>query len=271
MQFVSLLFLDCMNLALNCGAKVCATWRGECQAAREALANRNFAILSRLILNNGIKINHWNMSLTSPRKIFMTVTAVVFVVVFGLSLLITFMLPKTYASTARVNLKGLAGRPDAATVLQAQAELAQSEAVLDQVVARQNLNEVFGRKFRVEGAFKTWESVTQLKRQLEVSPIPSMNALEIQVYNDEGVAAAKIANGIAEAFCALSASSAGGIQAELVERAQPGAGPVRPNIPLNLTLGAVGGLILAVAVGGVAGWIFQLLGRSPAKVAEHGN
>ncbi len=205
------------------------------------------------------------MSLKSPRKIFMTVATTVFVLVFGLSLLVTLILPKTYASTARVKLKGFAGQPDAAAVLKVRTEL-ESEAVLGQVVTNLNLNEIFGRKFRVEGVFKTWESVSQLRRQLEVSPVPAVNQVEIRVYDDESIPAAKMANGIAEAFCASPASSA-----ELVERAEPVPRPIRPNIPLNLTLGAVGGLVLALAAGSAAGWIALSLGRSPAKVSAGGD
>jgi succinoglycan biosynthesis transport protein ExoP len=42
---------------------------------------------------------------------------------------------------------------------------------------------------------------------------------------------------------------------EIVDKAQPGIKPVRPNKPLNIALGAFGGMILAPLVGGIAALI----------------
>jgi hypothetical protein len=48
---------------------------------------------------------------------------------------------------------------------------------------------------------------------------------------------------------------------EIIDRAQPGIRPVRPNKPMNLFIGASAGIILALVVGGAAAWLVSLFGR----------
>jgi len=52
------------------------------------------------------------------------------------------------------------------------------------------------------------------------------------------------------------------IPVEIVDKAVPGTRPVRPNKPLNLFLGTVGGAVLAVVVGAVAALVAFLTGRN---------
>ncbi|HWF19448.1 MAG TPA: hypothetical protein VG754_09270 [Verrucomicrobiae bacterium] len=191
------------------------------------------------------------------------VATLVFVLVFGAAAIITFILPKTYAATARMRLKSPPPQADAATTLTAQANAAQSEAVLNPVVESLKLNKIWGRKFRVDEDLKTWESVTLLKQRMEVLPAPASGELVVRVYDDDGELAAKIANRVGEILCSPSADSTGEIRAvlEMEMRAEPSVKPVQPNIPLNLFVGAVGGFIIAWVAGSVAQWIATALKR----------
>jgi capsular polysaccharide biosynthesis protein len=199
------------------------------------------------------------MSPTKPRKVFLIVAILVFFTVFGLAAIITFMLPKTYSSTARVRLNSLPPQTDANAALTAEADAVQSEPVLMPVIESLKLRQLWGRKIRVDEELKPWEGVTLLRRHMEMTTLPETKELEIAVFDDDGDEAARIANRIAETLCGLPANSTRGL--ELSQRAEPAIRPVRPNVPLNLVLGAMGGLGIALAVGGMAGWIVMALGK----------
>jgi len=51
----------------------------------------------------------------------------------------------------------------------------------------------------------------------------------------------------------------------IIDRAVPGVRPVRPNKPFNLFVGACGGMILAVIIGGGAAWLVSLAGRKTPR------
>lgn len=86
--------------------------------------------------------------------------------------------------------------------------------------------------------------------------------IKITVYNEDPQEAAAIANSIAPSLQELftkgvtSEDGAGHVTqapaVETVEPAVPGTAPVKPNIPLNITLGVIGSVILAFGVTAVA-------------------
>ena len=49
--------------------------------------------------------------------------------------------------------------------------------------------------------------------------------------------------------------------AEITGQAQPGLAPVRPNKPLNITLGAIAGILLASIVGALSAFVVFQLGK----------
>jgi uncharacterized protein involved in exopolysaccharide biosynthesis len=80
--------------------------------------------------------------------------------------------------------------------------------------------------------------------------------IEIRVFSDDRDEAAKLANAIADTYREDRSSA---FSVEIVDKAVPGLRPVRPNKPLNIALGILGGMLLALAAGagmaGVAAWI----------------
>jgi hypothetical protein len=126
----------------------------------------------------------------APLKTFFGVAVVIFLLVFGVSALITFMLPESFASTARIKVEpsarslasnnGPAG--EAANFahnpyfIQTEFEVIQSELVLGKVVESLNLNSEWGKRYAGGNKLKTSESLDILKSRLEI-PAWSRSAL----------------------------------------------------------------------------------------------
>lgn len=200
--------------------------------------------------------------MTRPQKIFFIVALIVALAVFGASAAFTFMMQKTYAGTARVQWPGLPALViPTAEAVPPQMAAAQSEPVLTQAALALNLNKLYGKRIRIDGDLKTWESVTLLKQRMEISPVSETNAMDIRVYDDDNEQAAKIANRIADVFCASPAAATGGVHPVVATRAQVETKPVRPNVPLNLALGAFAGLIFGLALGAGAAWTVSLIAK----------
>ena len=70
--------------------------------------------------------------------------------------------------------------------------------------------------------------------------------IEIRVFSDQPAEAAQVANAIAESYREYRSHI---LPAEIVDKAVPGLRPVRPNKPLNIALGIIGGMFLALAAG----------------------
>jgi len=92
--------------------------------------------------------------------------------------------------------------------------------------------------------------------------------VDITVYDEDRNEAARIANAIADSYCEhhqpaasdnSTAASAPGVG--IVDRATPGHSPVRPNKPLNITLGVLMGILLGSIFGGAVVGFVSFLGR----------
>jgi uncharacterized protein involved in exopolysaccharide biosynthesis len=198
----------------------------------------------------------------------LSLDTVVFLFVVATSTLITFTLPESYASTARVLV-----RQDASEVtrkpgmpapvgaydpyfVRIQVELIQSEVVLGKVIDALDLNQTWGKKYTDGNPLKTSETLVLLKSRLELRPVLYSALIEIRAFSDNPSEAAALANAIAQSYREYRSGLA---PADIVDRAVPGLRPVRPNKPLNIALGILGGIVLALAAGagmaGIAAWI----------------
>src|SRR6266404_5832481 len=139
-----------------------------------------------------------------------TVILAVFLLVVITATLVTFILPESFASTARIkverdnpDIQGIAERPLGPGYdpyfIQTEFETIQSETVLGKVVESQNLNEVWAKKGSGE-RLKTAESVKPLKNSLDLRPVPNSTSIDIGVKSDKLEEAAKLANAVAEAY-----------------------------------------------------------------------
>jgi capsular polysaccharide biosynthesis protein len=207
---------------------------------------------------------------SAPRFVFIAVFAVVFMFVVATSTLITFILPESYASTARVLVRQAPGeasqKTDARTplgpydpyFLQTQFEVMQSQVVLDKVINEFGLNKAWGRKYANGDTLRPSETLALLKTRLDLRPVRNTSLIEIRVFSDQPAEAARLANAIAESYREYRSHI---VPAEIVDTAVPGLRPVRPNKPMNIALGIIGGMFLALATGAAVAVIAAWLGR----------
>src|SRR5690349_8259131 len=111
-----------------------------------------------------------------------TVILAVFLLVVITATLVTFILPESFASAARIKIErdqsdiqginspGLMSGYDP-YFIQTEFELIQSEVILKPVVDRLNLNAEWGKKYNAgNGPLKTEESISLLKSRMDLRP-----------------------------------------------------------------------------------------------------
>ncbi|HWH70034.1 MAG TPA: hypothetical protein VNT26_11660, partial [Candidatus Sulfotelmatobacter sp.] len=123
----------------------------------------------------------------TPLKAFTGVFLAVFLCVFGGSALITFLLPETFVSVARVRIAAAE-----------QAGNFQSPATLGAVAEQLDLNRALGQQYGERKPLPTERTVDLLRRSLLVAPVRGTNLVEIRVYNHSPTEAARLANAIAQ-------------------------------------------------------------------------
>lgn len=138
----------------------------------------------------------------------------VFLITAIIATAVTFILPESYASTARIIVK-----PDGADIsdvgneihqtssdtynpyfIQTTFELLQSQVILSNVVNSLNLNDVWGKKYYNGETLKTLDTMEILKQRMSLSPVRNTEYITITVYSDDKNEAANIANAIAESY-----------------------------------------------------------------------
>ncbi|HEY4415973.1 MAG TPA: hypothetical protein VGO57_09795 [Verrucomicrobiae bacterium] len=215
---------------------------------------------------------------SSPKGIFIRV----FVLIFLLSVIsvtaITFILPESFASTARIRIENPSADANKNAFdpyfMETQLEILNSEVVLVPVIASLHLNEVWGKKYSHGEIFKDDESLEILKRRLIIAPVRGVQVAAITVYSDNGKEAAKIANAIAESYRNYRIKDFGlkrGISqpamVQLIDIAVPSLIPVKPNKPRNICFGVALGALVAGFCGGIAAWFASLI-RKRRQVAS---
>ncbi len=148
----------------------------------------------------------------TPVKTMLRVALPVFLLVFGLCGVITFLLPEAYSSTARIKLEPpipLAnGQPAGLRTtgsydpyrIQTELGVIQSSAVLGNVVELMDLNTAWGRKYGGGNRLTKEAAVDILKSRLELRPVRNTTLVEIRVFSEDRHEAARIANAIADAY-----------------------------------------------------------------------
>jgi capsular polysaccharide biosynthesis protein len=222
------------------------------------------------------RINSLFAPRSAPRLVFISVFAGVFLLVVTASTLITFILPESYASTARVLVRQAAGEasqkatsPDSLGpydpyFLQTQMELIQSQLVLGRVINDLDLNEAWGKKTANGAPLEPSLTLTLLRSRLEIRTVRNTSLIEIRAFSDQPAEAARLANAIAQSYQAYRSHIA---STETVDYAVPGLRPVRPNKPANIAVGVMGGFLLALAAGAAVAGIVAWLRRKPPQSA----
>ncbi len=137
----------------------------------------------------------------------------VFLITAIIATAVTFILPESYASTARIKVEQNGSVvPDmnnapAATMtgfdpyfIQTTFEIMQSQVVLSNVIATLDLNNKWGKKYNNGETLKTTETMTILKGNMVLTPVRNTKLIAITVYSDDAKEAALIANALADSY-----------------------------------------------------------------------
>jgi succinoglycan biosynthesis transport protein ExoP len=141
-----------------------------------------------------------------------TVILAVFLLVVITATLVTFILPESYSSMARIKVERdqsdisfmqdprMGGPAYDPYFIQNEFETIKSERVLTNVVLSLNLNEEWGKKFNAGQPLKTHESVARLKSMMDLQPERNTSFIDIKVYSEKPEEAAGLANAVATAY-----------------------------------------------------------------------
>jgi polysaccharide biosynthesis transport protein len=125
---------------------------------------------------------------------------------------VTFLLPESYASTARIRIEpdsiaDISGVGSHVTYapydpyfIQTEFEVIQDRVVLGKVVEALNLNEVWGKKYFGGETLKTPETMEFLRRRISLMPVRNTKLIGITVYSEDKNDAARLANAIAASY-----------------------------------------------------------------------
>ena len=147
---------------------------------------------------------------TTPASTFFKVFVVVFLVVFLASVALTFLLPESYASTARIKVEmeqenrvdRAQGNPPSydAYFIQTEFEIIQSQVVLKPVIDKLKLNKQWGKKYFAGQTLEPSETLEILRQRLQLAPVKNTKLVAITVFSDDRQEAAQIANAVANSY-----------------------------------------------------------------------
>jgi capsular polysaccharide biosynthesis protein len=215
----------------------------------------------------------------TPKMVFILVALPVFMFVFISTALVTYILPKSYMSAGRVvfhiaktnNIDGTTGQviswvspaelEAGGEIVRAEIEVIRSKVVLEKVVAELDLNTLWGRKYAGGTPLKSAETILLLKHRLEVRSMPNTGILEVRAFDEDPTEAAAIANAVCGAYHDFRTNAPILVRVENLEPAEPGNAPVRPNVPFNLIIGTLVGIVMGLLVGGGAALVMSWIVR----------
>jgi polysaccharide biosynthesis transport protein len=139
-----------------------------------------------------------------------TIILAVFLLVVITATLVTFILPEAYSSTARIKIErdqtDISWQTDRGAgnydpyFIQTEFELILSENMLGTVVENLSLNREWGKKYGNGEPLTKPEAIQQLKGKIDLRSVRNTSLIEIRVFSEKPSEAAKIANGVAEAY-----------------------------------------------------------------------
>jgi capsular polysaccharide biosynthesis protein len=226
-------------------------------------------------------------SAAARTTVFWAVSASVFIFVTAASGIVTFFLPESYRSVARVKfgprqpnqLGGVVAGYDPFLMMR-EVDLMTSDEVLDRVVTNLDLNSRWMAKYLMQARLQTSDSRKMLRDMIELRPVRNTSLFDITVFSDDKDEAAMIANAVAKARIDSrneqvielikrgDTNGADGLVGfTVISTALPGFRPIRPNKPLNIFLGGSLGACLAIAAGGISVLIMSRNSRPPPAMA----
>ena len=151
--------------------------------------------------------------------------------------IITFILPESFMSVARVQALS-----DPAAVL----GILRADSTFKTVTERLHLDSAWAARYSGGQELSPGEVIQLLKSRVDILPLSSPSLIEIKAFSEQPQEAADIANALARASLP---------QGEIIDQAAVALLPIRPNKPLNITLGVLIGVALGSLVGSIGAWL----------------
>ena len=140
-----------------------------------------------------------------------TVILAVFLLVVITATLVTFILPESFSSKARIKVErdspdipGMSQQSYAGTYdpyfIQTEFEVIQSEIILGRVVDEFKLMDEWGKKYANGEPLKRPEAINILKRSMDLRPVRNTSLIEIYVYSEDANDAARLCNAVADVY-----------------------------------------------------------------------
>ena len=142
-----------------------------------------------------------------------TVILSVFLLVVITATVVTFILPESFSSTARIRVERniadiafMANQQGAVQggydpyFIQTEFEVLQSEVILGPVIDDLHLAEEWGKKYQGGQRLTKPDALEMLRHSIDLSPVRNTSLIEIRVFSDTPEEAAKIANKIATTY-----------------------------------------------------------------------
>jgi len=190
-----------------------------------------------------------------PRITFTKVFAAIFLSLAAiLAMSVVFWMPASYSSLARIAVEKKNGSTEGYDPYFLQTEFArlQSRAVLDPVIDELDLTKRLAPQSGSANLITKREAYAILKRMIELRQTRNTSLLEVRVYDKDRHVAAAIANRIVEAYRRSIETSTAPVLVQLIDSAEPGLRPTRPNLPMTLALGSGLSVLVAAAVAALA-------------------
>jgi uncharacterized protein involved in exopolysaccharide biosynthesis len=149
---------------------------------------------------------------STPGAVFLKVFVLVFLLVFLVSAAITFILPETYASIARLQVNSEETAAGQSPVydpyfIQTTIEVMESPQLLNPVAEQLKLGAKWGKKYYNGLELKTPLTVELLKARLQIAPIRNTGLISVTAFSDDKNEAAQIANAVADSYIKYRAQS----------------------------------------------------------------
>ncbi len=172
-----------------------------------------------------------------------------------------------YRSTVRMSVQkagaGTVSRD--AYFLQTEFERILSTRVLETVAKDLDLQTKWAHRRGVEGSLTPEETTAMLRKMVRLGQGRGTTLVEVSVVDENRDEAAAIANTLAKSYQQATHSAGTTAQTEIVDLAEPGLLPVRPNKPLVMTTGALGSSVAGLAIGLLFRRAKRLQSFSPAR------
>jgi capsular polysaccharide biosynthesis protein len=215
---------------------------------------------------------------TTPSAIFIRVFLAVFLITVIAVTLITFLLPKSYASDAKLFFRYHSAEKNLTQnvsyvphIIQSEVEIIGGDQVLGAAIKQLDLNSEWSKRYATGRLLNLAETIKMLRQRVIIHEMGNSPVLQVRVYDDKPDEVHIIAEGIIKAYLDYKAeqNSSGQLQPSAIFVIQSPSPPylARPNKRLNIFFGVVAAGFLGLVAGGASALVSSRFGNRGRKNA----